>query len=197
MVHGIAPAGARRVTEMRAAERGDAALGLHLAEAAIVGREHQLDADREDDALYGRYDRLSALVGKTKRIDIALGTGCSCRVGAEEFRHVEASREILAGGTEHADPEPLLLVEPGQGIRQLCHHLRAEGVLLGHIVDRDLQNAVEPLIDDPPFATARHLEASLRADPVSGSALSPAFLYRSRSRFCIIFAIQMDDDHHS
>src|ERR1700739_2519250 len=107
MVHGIAPAGARRVTEMRAAERGDAALGLHLAEAAIVGRdddvagEHQLDADREDDALYGLYDRLSARVGKPKRIDIALGTGCSCRVGAEEFRHVEASREILAGGTEH------------------------------------------------------------------------------------------------
>ncbi len=84
---------------MRAAERGDAALGLHLAEAAVVGGDddiagqHQLDADGEDDTLH-RASRSACGTDWPIRRDrrCLLGRGFARGRGAEEFRHVEARR---------------------------------------------------------------------------------------------------------
>ena len=76
---------------MRAAERRNAALGLHLAEPAVFGRhddvarQHHLDADGEDDALHGGDDRLPAAVAQAERVDIAFLTLASRRVGPKNF----------------------------------------------------------------------------------------------------------------
>ena len=133
---------------MRAAERRDAALGFHLAETRVIGghddvaREHQLDADGEDDALHGGDDRLLAALLQTECVDIAFFEVSLLGGGAEEFRHVEAGGEILSLGADDADPKALVVVEFGQGVRQLLHHGRRERVLLGGVVDDDLENAI-------------------------------------------------------
>ena len=103
---------------MRAAERGDAALGLHLAEAAVVGGDddvagqRHLDPDREDDALHGGDDRLAALrLPRPNGSTLPSGRGMRLGGRAEELRHVEAGREVVARRAEHADPELVLPVE--------------------------------------------------------------------------------------
>ena len=86
---------------MRATERGNAAPGFHLAEARVIGghddvaRQHQFDADGEDDALHGGDDRLLAALAEAEHVDIAFPDIPLLGGGAEEFRHVEAGRDIL------------------------------------------------------------------------------------------------------
>src|SRR5829696_3333005 len=133
---------------MRTAEWRDAAPGFHLAEPAVIGgdndvaRQHQFDADSENDALHGGDDRLLAALLQTECVDIALLEVSLLGGGAEEFRHVEAGGEILAFGADHADPTAVVVVEFGQGVGQLLHHRRRERVFLGGVVDDDLENAI-------------------------------------------------------
>ena len=62
--HRVAPADLAREAQRRAADRIDAALDLDLGEARVVrrdadiGRQHQLDADGQADALDGDDHRL-------------------------------------------------------------------------------------------------------------------------------------------
>ena len=63
---------------MRSAEGRDATLGLHLAGAGSVrrdhdvAREHQLYPDRVGEALHGRDQRLGAASSEPEGIDVGL-----------------------------------------------------------------------------------------------------------------------------
>jgi hypothetical protein len=157
VIHRVTPSGAADEAEVRAAKRGDAALGFHLAKTAIVGGddnvtgEHHFDANGEADALHGGHDWLAAAAGQTERIDVLGGAGLRGRVRPEELRHVQAGGEIGADGAENADPEIGIAVEEGHRFRQLKHHVRVEGVLLRRIVDDDLQYAVVAFVIDASF----------------------------------------------
>jgi hypothetical protein len=58
---------------------------------------------------------------------------------------------VVALGAQDADPEVRVPVEVRHRRRELSHHLRREGVLLGRIVDDDLQGVVVTLTADAPF----------------------------------------------
>ena len=130
---------------MRATQRGNAALSLHLAKATIRGGnddiagKHHLDADGVDDALYRRDDRLAAPAAERKRVDIARLALGLFRLRTEEFWHIETGSEIAALGAHHADPVVVCPVQQRNGIRDIRHHLRAERILFRRVVDDDLQ----------------------------------------------------------
>lgn len=148
MIHRVAPAGARQKTEMRAAQRGDAAFRFHLAETAIAGCDddvtgkHHFDADGEADTLNRRDDRFSAALLKRESIDVSFFQlkRVLIRRRSEELRHIETGGEVASLRADHADPIVVGIVQESQGVGHLVHHLRAEGIFLGRIVDDDLQH---------------------------------------------------------
>src|SRR3954464_8668910 len=109
MIHRVPPGYARQKAEMRAPERRNAALGLHLAEARILGGdhdvagEHQLDADREHDALQSRDNRLAAALGKAELTDFAFPDIALLRSRSEEFRHVQTGGDNSNSSANAAD----------------------------------------------------------------------------------------------
>jgi hypothetical protein len=138
-----------------AAQGRDTALGLHLAEAASLGghhdvaRQRHLDADGEADALDRGHHGLAALVAHPERIDVVFGNLARFCAGPEELRHVQPRGEVVALGAKHADPEVRVAIQLGHGGGELGHHFRHEGVLLGRIVDGDLQDAAVTLAANP------------------------------------------------
>src|SRR5438034_5697259 len=156
MIHRISPAGPGQIAKVGASKRRDSALRLHLAEPGVIGRnddiasQHHFDADRETDALHCRHNRLAATAFQRERIDVSgLDLGI-LGLWSKEFRHIEPGREIRAFGAEYPDPVIVRLVEKRHRVRHLRHHLRAEGVLLRHIVDDDLEHMPVHLGPDLP-----------------------------------------------
>src|SRR5260370_41722632 len=102
MVHGVTPAGPRQEAKVRSPERRNAALGFHLAESAVVGGnddiacKHHLDANREDDTLYGGDDRLATPIGEFEDVDSPLPQVPVLGLSAEKRRHTQTRREIRA-----------------------------------------------------------------------------------------------------
>jgi len=156
VVHRVAPTGARQKAEMGATQGRDAALGLHLAKARgvggddNVGRQHHLDAHGKAQSLDGGDDRLQGPALEREGIDIAGRAVATLGVGAEEFRHVEPGRRVIAGKGQHGDPQFVIAVERREGVRELSHHVRREGVLLRHIVDDDRE---DPTVDFRPYCS--------------------------------------------
>ena len=134
MVHGVAPTRAGQVTEMRAAQGRDAALGFHLAEPAVVGGNDDSPASISSmpivkRSLHGRDDRLATALAEPEQshsfLDVAL-----LGVRAEELRHVQARGEVACLGADDADPLAIVVVQLGQRVRQLLHHLGTKAFFL-------------------------------------------------------------------
>ena len=121
VIHRIAPTRPGDIAKVRAGQRRNAALRLHLAETAVIGRDddvarqRHLDPNREDDALHRRDDGFSAFDLQPERVDIAFGSRDGLRPGTEKFWHVETCGEISAGGTENPHPEVVVPVKQRQG----------------------------------------------------------------------------------
>src|ERR1700738_964841 len=122
MVHGVTPAGPCQEAKVRSPERRNAALGFHLAESAVVGgnddiaRKHHLDADREDDTLYGGDDRLSTPVGEGEDADSPLPQVPLLALGAKKLRHIKARREVATFRANDTNPIFIFLIQKREGV---------------------------------------------------------------------------------
>src|SRR5260370_41781731 len=107
MVHGVTPASPRQEAKVRSPERRNAALGFHLAESAVVGGnddiacKHHLDANREDDTLYGGDDRLATPIGESESLDSPRPQVPLLRPWAEKPRHIQTRREVAGSRPNH------------------------------------------------------------------------------------------------
>src|SRR4029077_1737191 len=121
MVHGVAPPRPCQETKVRSPERRDAALGFHLAKPAVIGgdndiaRQHHLDADRIDDALYGGDNRLSTSICESEDVDRSVSSFPILGFGTEKLRHVQPSREVAAVGANDTNPIFVGLVQKREG----------------------------------------------------------------------------------
>ena len=143
--HRVAPARRLHPAEGRAAEREDAALHLDLRELRVVGgdgdvgREHELDAEREAAAVHGAHDRLGPRRAvEAERIDRALGgeQPLALHDHRRDLREIEAGGEVLTVREEHAAAQRPLL-ELGVRRGQLLEHLRVERVELRRPIEPD------------------------------------------------------------
>src|SRR3546814_1622382 len=122
-----------------------------------------LDPDGEADSLYRRHDRLGALISESKRIDITFGIRLYRCCGTKKFWHIETGGKGVACGTQDANPEVILIYEQRERIGELSHHLWAEGVLLGHVVDNDLQNMIMAFMIDASFGRSEEHTSELQS----------------------------------
>jgi hypothetical protein len=157
MIHCVTPTGSGDKAEVSAPKRCNPAPGLHLAEPAIVGRnddvsrEHHFDADRKYNSCNGGDDWLPTLVCQAEGIDIPFRSWLACCGRPKKLRHVQARSEVVAVGTEDANPKVFFFIQQSEGVRQLLHHLWTEGILFCRIIDYDLQNMVVALVIDATF----------------------------------------------
>ena len=149
----------------------DAALHFQLGEAAVVGGhhdvggQHQFDADREADPLDGHHHRLGATTVARKaevvRFDQTFGHRLFAALHVLGQRgKVEAGREMIAEGMQHADPQVRIVVQPRVGLGQFAKHLRRPAVAFGGSVDADQQHMVEHLRVDAAFEWWRRGDSS-------------------------------------
>ena len=154
VVHRVAPAGALHVPHRRSAERSETTLGLHLAEPSVGCRdddvpcERDLDPDRERDPLHRGHSRLAQAASESERVDRLRRLCCLAERGvtpgllAEEQRHLQPGRRVIAGEGQNTDEQVVVVVEPGQRIAQLVRDLRRERVLLLDAVDGHHQDVL-------------------------------------------------------
>jgi hypothetical protein len=109
-----------------------------------------ISAAREAEPLDGGNHRLQRPALEREGIDVARRAVATLGVGAEEFRHIEPGRRVLAGEGEDGHPKRVVAIERREGVRELSHHVRRKGVLLRHIVDDDPE---DPAVDFGPYCS--------------------------------------------
>src|SRR5271154_843890 len=62
------------------------------------------------------------------------------RLRPKEFWHIQPGGKVTSLRADNADPPVVRAVQKGESVRHLRHHPRAEGILLGLIVDDDFQH---------------------------------------------------------
>lgn len=158
--HRVGPADLAREAEGRAADGVDATLDLDLAEArrrggdANVRREHELDADREADALDGADDRLLDAAREPERIETAVGdVKRAAREDGRPLREIEAAGEVVAVCVEDTDAQLAIAVELCVREAELVPQREVERIALRSTVETHQENVPTPLDGD---ATSCH-----------------------------------------
>ena len=77
---------------------------------------------------------------KRKHVDVSFGNIDSFGFRAKELGHVETRREVAALCANYSDPVFFGTIQQCHRLGNLHHHLRAEGILLGRIVDNNLED---------------------------------------------------------
>ena len=152
--HGDRPRQQARQAQYPAGVRDDAEPGLRQAEFRVVrgddkvGGEHQLEAAAERQPVDGGDDGLGAAVqlgepGEAARPVVSvdgLAGGCRLEVPAR-------AEEPVAGSGQDADPQPRVVLEPGERVVERAARRHVDGVR-ARPVERDDQDALRLLGPD-------------------------------------------------
>jgi hypothetical protein len=158
--HRVAPAALARHSNGRSADGVDAPLDLDLPEPralrrdAEVGREEQLDADREADARHCANDGLGAeRAPEAHRVDGALGDGeLPGRHHRRPLREIEPAGEVIAVSPEDRDAQLGVALELGVCAAQIFEHGEVERIPLGGAIEADGEDVTAFLEGDLAFA---------------------------------------------
>ncbi len=109
---------------------------------------------------------------EAERIDGALGEQrLAARDGGADLGEVEAGGEVIAVGEHDGAAQLRIVLEPGEGLRQLPQHGEVEGVALGGAVEADHPHVAVCLGRDP--AVRGHAREHTPRDGAAGGGSCP------------------------